>query len=44
MITDLSPGNRFPDMELPDHAGSQRRLSELAGGVPLVLTFYRGWW
>lgn len=44
MTSDLSPGNRFPDIELPDHGGNQRRLSELAGDDPLVLNFYRGWW
>jgi peroxiredoxin len=41
---DLKPGAAFPDLELPDHAGNPRRVSELAGGDPLVLTFYRGWW
>ncbi len=40
---DLKTGRTFPDLELPDHAGNPRRLSELAGGDPLVLTFYRGW-
>jgi peroxiredoxin len=44
MRNDLKPGAAFPDLELPDHAGNTRRLSELAGGDPLVLTFYRGWW
>jgi len=45
MIPDLSPGNRFPNVDLPDHAGNERRLSELAGGGdPLMLNFYRGWW
>lgn len=34
----------FPDLALPDHAGRQRSLSELAAGDPLVLHFYRGWW
>jgi hypothetical protein len=29
MRQDLQPGNRFPEMELPDHAGNRRRLSEL---------------
>ncbi|MGH8932149.1 MAG: redoxin domain-containing protein [Egibacteraceae bacterium] len=37
-------GAQFPDLELPDHAGNPRRLSELAGGDPLLLQFYRGWW
>jgi peroxiredoxin len=34
----------FPDLELPDHTGRPRRLSEVAGGDPLVLVFSRGWW
>ncbi len=38
------PGERFPDLELPDHYGNTRRLSELAGGDPLLLQFYRGYW
>jgi peroxiredoxin len=37
-------GDRFPDLELPDHAGNRRRLSELADGDPLYLNFYRGFW
>jgi peroxiredoxin len=44
MRADLVPGATFPDLELPDHAGNVRRLSELGGSDPLVLTFYRGWW
>ena len=44
MIPDLSPGSRFPDLDLPDHAGNERRLSELAGGDPVILNFYRGYW
>ena len=44
MTIDLSPGRRFPDIELDDHAGNRRRLSELAGGDPVVLQFFRGWW
>lgn len=41
---DLSPGERFPDLELPDHTGRDRRLSEIAGADPLVLITSRGWW
>jgi peroxiredoxin len=37
-------GERFPDLELPDHTGNLRRLSELAAGDPLYLNFFRGWW
>jgi AhpC/TSA family len=40
---DPSPGERFPDLDLPDHTGRSRRLSELAGGDPLVLITSRGW-
>lgn len=39
-----APGTHFPDLELPDHTGRLRRLSELAGGDPLVLVTSRGWW
>jgi peroxiredoxin len=44
MRADLVPGATFPDLELPDHAGNVRRLGDLGGADPLVLTFYRGWW
>jgi peroxiredoxin len=40
----LAPGRPFPDAQLRDHAGNQRRLSELVAGDPAVLHFYRGWW
>ncbi len=40
----LAPGTTFPDVELTDHAGNRRRLSELVGSDPAVLQFYRGWW
>jgi peroxiredoxin len=40
----LSPGGVFPDLDLPDHTGRQRRLSEVAGGDPLALFTSRGWW
>jgi peroxiredoxin len=40
----VKPGERFRDLELPDHAGNPRRLSELVAGDPTVLQFYRGWW
>ena len=38
------PGDTFPDLELPDHTGRPRRLSEIAGGDPLALFTSRGWW
>lgn len=37
-------GRSFPDLDLPDHTGRDRTLSEIAGGDPLVLLFSRGWW
>lgn len=40
----LVPGRRLPDLELPDHDGRLVRLTDLAPGFPLVVTFYRGWW
>jgi peroxiredoxin len=44
MHCDLVVGKRFPDLELPDHCGHPIRLSSLAGGYPLVVSFYRGYW
>ncbi|MBV8528438.1 MAG: redoxin domain-containing protein [Candidatus Dormibacteraeota bacterium] len=38
------PGERFPELELVDHSGNLRRLSELSGADPLLLQFYRGFW
>ena len=40
----MKPGDRFPDLDLPDHTGRQRTLLELAGGDPLALFTSRGWW
>ena len=39
MSADLAVGNRFPDLVLPDHAGSERRLSELVADDPVLLQF-----
>jgi len=44
MSPELNVGAGFPDMALSDHAGNERRLSELAGDDPVLLQFYRGWW
>jgi peroxiredoxin len=38
------PGERFPDLELPDQYGNARQLTDLAGGDPVMLQFYRGFW
>src|SRR3982751_4006517 len=42
MRSDIAPGGRFPDYELPDHTNVLRRLSELQGDDPLILTLARG--
>jgi peroxiredoxin len=39
---DIAPGGVFPDYELPDHESVPRRLSEIQGDDPLVLTLARG--
>jgi peroxiredoxin len=39
-----SAGETFPDLDLPDHTGRARLLSEIAADDPLVLIFSRGWW
>jgi peroxiredoxin len=44
MRSDLVPGNPFPDLRLPDHTGSPRKLSLIANNQPLLLAFVRGWW
>src|SRR5256885_9367913 len=42
MRSDIVPGRAFPDYELPDHTGTPRKLSELQGDDPLILTLARG--
>ena len=37
----LVPGAVFPDYQLPDHTGAPRKLSELQGDDPLILTLAR---
>jgi len=53
-VTNLSVGEAFPDFELPDHSGRQRRISDYTrpgsldemlcfdDGYPLILVFGRG--
>ncbi len=36
--------DRLPDLELTDHGGNLRRLSDLVGGDPAVLQTFRGPW
>lgn len=40
----LDAGSSFPDLDLPDHTGRPRTLSEIAAGDPVALLFSRGWW
>jgi|GEM_PF-6808995 peroxiredoxin len=41
MRRDLVPGGVFPGYELPDHTNTLRKLSELQGEDPLILTLAR---
>jgi peroxiredoxin len=42
MRSDIVPGSTLPDYELPDHDSVTRRLSEIQGDDPMVLTLARG--
>ena len=42
MRSDIAPGGTFPDYALPDHTSTVRRLSELQGRDPMILTLSRG--
>jgi peroxiredoxin len=42
MRSDIAPGGTFPDYELPDQDRITRRLSEIQGDDPLILTLARG--
>jgi peroxiredoxin len=42
MRPDIAPGGALPDYELPDHTKVLRRLSELQGEDPMILTLARG--
>jgi peroxiredoxin len=37
-------GGHFPDLELPDHEREPVKLSKLAAGYPLIVSFDRGYW
>jgi peroxiredoxin len=43
-LSGLEPGTLFPDLELPDHGGYVWKLSDLVGGDPTFVNFFRGWW
>ncbi len=42
MRADIVRGNTFPDYQLQDHTRTLRKLSELQGDDPLILTLARG--
>ncbi len=42
MRADIIAGHVFPDYELPDHTTTRRKLSDLQGSDPMVLTLSRG--
>ena len=42
MRSDIVPGGVFPHYELPGQTKTVRRLSELRGDEPLILTLARG--
>jgi peroxiredoxin len=42
MRSDIVPGGVLPDYELPDHEKVPRKLSDLQGDDPLILTLARG--
>jgi hypothetical protein len=41
MRSNIAPGGARPDYELPDHAQTIRKLSELQADDPLILTLAR---
>src|SRR3954465_13614011 len=42
MRPDVKPGATFPDYALPGHTRTLRKLSEIQGGDPMILTLARG--
>ena len=42
MRPDIKPGATFPDYQLPDHTNTPRKLSEVQGEDPMILTLARG--
>jgi peroxiredoxin len=42
MRSDIAPGAAFPDYELPDQTKTPRKLSEIQGDDPLIVTLARG--
>lgn len=44
MTIGLKPGDSIVDLKLPDQQGNVRRLTDLVGGDPTLVHFFRGWW
>jgi len=44
MPLQFKPGDRFPDLTLPDDKGEPQSIAGLAGDRPLILAFFRGPW
>ena len=44
MRENLRPGEKFPDIELPNHDRVQTKLSSLMDGFPTVVVFSRGYY
>jgi peroxiredoxin len=44
LLAETELGTTFPDVDLPDHTGRPRLLSEIAAGDPVALVTVRGWW
>src|SRR4051812_38467636 len=42
MRSDITPGAVFSDYELPDETSTPRRLSDIEGADPMILTLARG--
>jgi peroxiredoxin len=42
MRADIVPGGVFPDYALPDHTTTVRKLSEIQGDDPMIVTLARG--
>ena len=43
MRENLRPGERFPDIELPNQDGESTKLSDLMGTFPIIVAFSRGY-
>ena len=44
MRDDLRPGNKFPDIELPNQDGEVVKLSSIMRGFPTAVVFTRGYY